>query len=461
MGANVGGQVKVAVKRLRAAMKRYGGSVWDRDRAALGGWAALRTRVARIATWSVRGLFTRRLSTEAAALAYYTIFSIVPVLVIVLWALKLFHAIPYLAPAAGDAQIIGDATSEVRFPDANVLLRQAIRAVLSAVERTGAVETGIAGLAALTYAVIRLVIHMEAALDSIAGARDRPARYRRMLGYLALLALPPVLLVVSGVFRVLAELPLGESVAGWISWVTERAPLVKSTLGDVMGLGLLCLALAIFYTSAARARIVFRSAVVGGAVSAVLLAVVLWAFTRLQIGVSRAGAVQSGMAAIPVFLLWAHSSWLVILLGAQIAIAHELDSILIHGTSALSLDPYGEQMAGLQIMVATTRRALSSPDDAPANEERAGTATANELARELRLLPDNVREVAGRLQAAGLLRQAESGVYRLACDPEETRLRDVVGAIIGGPADKPPVPPRRPGPSLHELVERRATANGK
>jgi len=458
----VGGQVKVAVKRLRAAMNRYGRSVWDRDRAALGGWAALTTRVARIATWSVRGLVTRRLSTEAAALAYYTIFSIVPVLVMVLWALKLFHAIPYLAPAAGDGQLIADATGEVRFPDANVLLRQAARAVLAAVERTGAVATGIAGLAALTYAVIRLVIHMEAALDSIAGARDRPARYRRMLGYLALLALPPVLLVVSGVFRVLAELPLGESVASWISWLTDRAPLVTSTLGDVTGLGLLCLALAIFYTSAARARIVFRSAVVGGAVSAVLLAVVLWAFTRLQIGVSRAGAVQSGMAAIPVFLLWAHSSWLVILLGAQIAIAHELDGILIHGTSALSLDPYGEQIAGLQIMVATTRRALSSPDDdAAADEQRGGTATTNELARDLRLLPDNVREVAGRLQAAGLLRQAESGVYRLACDPEETRLRDVVGAIIGGPADKPPVRPRRPGPSLHELVERRATANEK
>jgi hypothetical protein len=269
-----------------------------------------------------------------------------------------------------------------------------------------------------------------------------------------------VLLVVSGVVRVLAELPLGETVAGWIAWLTERAPLVRSAVGGLLGLGLLCLALAIFYTSAARARVAFRSAVVGGAVSAVLLAVVMWAFTRLQIGVSRAGALQSGMAAIPVFLLWAHSSWLVILLGAQIAIAHELDEILIHGTSALSLDAYGEQIAGLQIMVATTRRALA-PDGTAADDGGDGTATANDLARELRLLPDNVREVAGRLQAAGLLRQAQSGVYRLACDPDETGLRDVVGAIIGGPAEKPTVAPRRPGPSLHELVERRATTNGK
>ena len=457
----VGGQVKVAVKRLRAAMKRYRWSVWDRDRAALGGWAGLRTRVARIATWSVRGLFARRLGTEAAALAYYTIFSIVPVLVTVLWALKLLHAIPYLTPADGDVSVMADATKDARAADANVLLREAVRGVLAAVERAGALQTGIVGLVALIYGVIRLVIHVESALDSIAGARERPARYRRMLGYLALLALPPALLVVSGVLRMLRRLPAGASVVDSISWATERIPLVKSTLGDVIGLGLLCLALAIFYTSAARARIAFRSAVVGGALSAVMLALVLWAFTRLQIGVSRAGALQSGMAAIPVFLLWAHASWLVILLGAQIAIAHELDGILIHGTSALSLDPYGEQVAGLQIMVETARRALSSPDDTPVDDGHGGTATANELARELRLLPDNVREVAGRLQAAGLLRQAESGVYRLACDPDETGLRDVVGAIIGGPADKPSVAPRRPGPSLHELVARRATANGK
>jgi membrane protein len=456
----VGGQVKVAVKRLRAAMKRYRWSVWDRDRAALGGWAGLRTRVARIATWSVRGLFARRLGTEAAALAYYTIFSIVPVLVTVLWALKLLHAIPYLTPSDGDGSVMADAKADAR-GDANVLLREAVRGVLGAVERAGTLQAGLVGLVALIYGVIRLVIHVESALDSIAGARERPARYRRMLGYLALLALPPALLVVSGMMRMLARLPAGASVAGWVSWLADRVPLIKSTLGDVIGLGLLCLALAIFYTSAARARIAFRSAVVGGALSAVMLAVVLWAFTRLQIGVSRAGALQSGMAAIPVFLLWAHASWLVILLGAQIAIAHELDGILIHGTSALSLDPYGEQVAGLQIMVETARRALSSPDDTPVDDGRGGTATANELARELRLLPDNVREVAGRLQAAGLLRQGESGVYRLACDPDETGLRDVVGAIIGGPADKPSVAPRRPGPSLHELVARRATANGK
>jgi hypothetical protein len=190
----VGGKVRAAVKRLRAAIMRYRWSVWERDRAELGGWADFRTRVARIATWSVRGVFARRLSTEAAALAYYTIFSIVPVLVLVLWALKATNVIAYLTPAAADMPVLQDAGADVSSHDHNVLLREAVLAVLKAVDRAGTLQTGLAGLAVLLYAVIRLVVHMEGALDSIAGARERPARYRRMLG-------PPATGACSGLWR--------------------------------------------------------------------------------------------------------------------------------------------------------------------------------------------------------------------------------------------------------------------
>ena len=53
-------------------------------------------------------------------------FSIVPVLVVALWALKLFHLIPYLKPADGDGAVTADAGADAR-ADANVLLREAVR----------------------------------------------------------------------------------------------------------------------------------------------------------------------------------------------------------------------------------------------------------------------------------------------------------------------------------------------
>ena len=433
-------------------MTRYSLAVWSRDRAALRGWASVWTRVARVVIWSVRGLFVHKLSLQAAALAYYTLFSIVPVLVVALWILKLFHLIPYLKPAEAQVAAAATAAPTPYFSNPNEFLREAVRAILAAVDRAGRVQIGIVGLAVLLYGVIKLIKHVEQAIDGIAGAEDRPPKVWRMLGYLALLGLAPALLIASVLLQALSHLPGGSQLAHALSWLLAALPLLKSTIGVVLGLAILSLALAIFYASAARARIALPSTVVGAALSALSLAAVLWAFTRLQIGVSNVGALESGMAAIPVFLLWSFTSWLVVLIGAEIAVAHELDSVLIHGARAWRLDPCQEQVAGVQIMVEATRRALSLRD---------GGLTANEMARKLRLMPESVRDVARRLLAAGLVRRTPAGDYRLACDPDRTSVRDVAGAIIGRPADDRSVSLVRSDRSLRELVENDAPLSAK
>ena len=440
-----GARLKAAMRRSVAAVRRYAVEVWGRDRAALVGWPALRTRVARIVTWTVRGVVVNKLNLRAAALAYYTMFSIVPVLVVALWVLKLTHAIPNVAPALSNAAD-GAASGAPALSAPNALLRQAARAILAAVDRAGQLETGLVGLAALLYGVIRQLLHVGAAMKIIAGVSAHRPRYSRLLGYLALLALPPALVIVSGVVRVLSRLPLGSKVAGAISWLLTAVPLLKSAASTLIGLAILGLALAIFYASSARARLALSSAVVGATLSALLLVGVLWAFARLQIGVSRAGALQSGMAAIPVFLLWASSSWLAVLIGAQVAVAHELDGILIHGARAWQLEPFEQQVAGVQMVVAVARRA-------PAASGR-GVAI-NDLARRLRLPPPAVREVAGRLAHAGLLREVSAGEYRLACDPARTTVRQVAGAVIGRPTARAAVERATPrsGRTLRDLTD--------
>ncbi len=324
--------------RLGAAVRRFGHAVWQRDRGRQSGWSAFQTRVARIATWTLRGFVVHELSLRAAALAYYTMFSIVPILVVALWTLKLLNLIPHLMPAEPGHVIGAGGYLPEGATNADSPLREAVRAILGGVNRMGRLETGLAGLGALTYGVFRLIRHAQVALDTIAGARDRPRKYGRLLGYLALLLLPPALLIVSGLLRRLGDAPLGEGVAHAARRVMEAVPALKSATSALLGLGVLCLALTIFYASAARARIALRSALVGAAVAALLLTAVLWVFASFQIGAARAGALASGMAALPVFLLWSFFSWFVILLGAQIAVAHQRDEMLIHGAS----DPHAE-----------------------------------------------------------------------------------------------------------------------
>ena len=156
------------------------------------------------------------------------------------------------------------------------------------------------------------------------------------------------------------------------------------------------------------------------------------------------------MAAVPVFLLWAFSSWLVVLIGAQVAVAHELDGVVIHGARVAPLAPYDEEVAGVKIMAELAGRARKPGD---------GLITASELARRLRLLPESVRNVAGRLQRFGLVRRIDGG-YRLACDPDRTRVSDVLDAILGRPADRRDKP-RRKGATLTELVDKNAAARAR
>ena len=160
-----GGRLTTVVKRAVAARETVQPRGLEPRSRGAGVWASLWTRVARVVIWSVRGLFVHNLSLQAAALAYYTLFSIVPVLVVALWVLKLFHLIPYLKPAEAQVAAVTTATpaqQHVRLRPQRSSCARRVRAILAAVDRAGRVQIGIVGLGALLYGVIKLIRHMEA-----------------------------------------------------------------------------------------------------------------------------------------------------------------------------------------------------------------------------------------------------------------------------------------------------------
>ena len=197
---------------------------------------------------------------------------------------------------------------------------------------------------------------------------------------------------------------------------------LKLAIAALLGLSALWLAIAILYSAAARARIAFSSAAVGGAAAAILLVSVLLVFARFQIGMSRGNSVQFGATAGPVFLLWAFSSWFVVLLGAEIAVGHSVDRVLRHGAWCLHLDALAEQETGLEIIVRAAR----------------GQVSVDGLARELRVPPQPIRRIALRLREHGLLTEAALDRFALGCDPDRTSVVAVIDAVGRDPAlDRP------------------------
>jgi membrane protein len=399
-----------AFARATRAVQRRTGSVWSRDRASLHGLAALWNRIARVAVLSVRGMFVHRMALQSAGLTYFSVFAIVPLLVVLLWSLKLAHLLPVISP---------ELPAGVKVPTGNQLLSAALGSLLDAVHRTSQITSGAVGLAVLLFTVMKLFRFMERALHDISASGQRAPRLWRLLGYAAFLLVPPVLLAVSGVLLALLR---GARASGAFP-LLNAVPGLDLALGVALGLGALWLSVTLLYSAAVRARIPFSSAAVGAALASPALVVVFWVFASFQIGASRTNALGSGLLALPVFLLWLFSSWTTFLIGAEIAVAHHVDRVLVHGASTFRLDPAGQRRAAVALMVRLTE--LAAGGEVVVSEDV--------LARWLRLPPNLVRELGFRLVDRGLL-SGELDGFALRCDPTWTTASDVADAIDREPA---------------------------
>jgi membrane protein len=416
--------------RLRDAVARRVRAVWTRDRAVLHGPAAFANRAARILILTVRGILAHRIGLQGAALTYYTVFAIVPLLAVILWSLKLLDHLPSVSP---------ELPGEVKVPTGNQLLHAALGQVLEAVDRTTEVTSGVVGLAVLLFAVSKLFGFTERALHIIAASGQRAPRPWRLLGYVALLLVAPATLAISGfvfaVVRGVAATPL--------SRVLGALPGFEVALAVALGFGALWLAVTLLYVSAVRARLPLRSSALGGALAALALIVIFWVFATVQVGASKAGALSSGFLAIPVFLLWVFSSWCAVLVGAEVTVAHHVDEVLVHGARSFRLDGAGERRAGVSIMVRLTELAMKGAD----------AATEDALARDMRLPPALVRQLCFRLVDRGLLTTKGLEGFSLDCDPARTTSSNVAQAIDRDPRIPDGEAEIPPGASLRALAE--------
>jgi membrane protein len=387
-------------------------SAWTCDRAQLRGLRALANRLFRVVIAVVRGVVVHRLALLAAALTFFAVFSIVPMLVVVLWGLKAVGRLP-----AVSAQL----PRSPGFLSGNQVIYEALRHLLDTVHHASQVP-GLVGLLALLYVAGKMFAVSEKALHTIAGAGRQRPRFARAVGYLALLLMPPAVLAVSGVLLGAFREPVGAK----LQRALDLIPGLDLTVGMVLGIAVLWLEATVFYWSAVRARIPFRSAAVGGLASAVALPVVLWAYANLQIGVSQTSALGSEFLAFPVFLLWMFSSWYVLLIGAEIAVAIHVDGVLAHGARAFHLDLDGERQASAAIVLRTARAARSNGGGAR------GAVSIDQLARELRLPPRLVRHLCVRLVERGLLIEGAAG-FSLRPDPDRTAFAAVIDAVERDP----------------------------
>src|SRR5208337_3217604 len=104
------------------------------------------------------------------------------------------------------------------------------------------------------------------------------------------------------------------------------------------------------YQFVPNTRVKFQAALTGGVTAGIIWALVGRGFTALIVYSSQMVAVYTGFAIVLTTLIWVYLSWLILLIGAQLAFYLQFPQYLRHGQDPIGLTGRDCEQAALSVM---------------------------------------------------------------------------------------------------------------
>jgi membrane protein len=277
--------------------------------------------VIRVLLLTIQGFRTHKCLAGAAALTYVTVLSLVPFLAFAFSIAKGFGAYdalrqrviePFLDETFGKLNLDSAGTQE---------LRHAFQRVLDFVDHTNVSSLGLLGLLALVYMVVKLLGNVESTLNEIWEAQRPRSLVRRVTDYLAIAIIAPIALITATGVTAAAQ---NSSVFAFLHETLGLATLIALGVRLVPLLAVF-VAFTFLYAVMPNTRVKLLSALIGGIVGGGLWQLAQIAHVKFQLGVAKYNALYAGFAVFPIFLVWLYLSWVIVLLGAQLAAAHQME----------------------------------------------------------------------------------------------------------------------------------------
>jgi len=287
--------------------------VWEVRLKELSSPNALFVKALRILIMASRRFVSDNCQKTASVLTYYSLLNIVPVVAVTFAIAKGFGVDKLIEKQiiaiAEKANLEADVTGQI-LGFSHSLLDHAKGGLIAGV-----------GIILLLWTIISILGKIEESLNDIWEVKKARTLVAKFGDYLAVMVLGPVFLIVSGSATVL--------VASQVTVFVNKIALLGVFSHVIMFLlGLLpyvsiWVFLTMLYLIMPNASIPVGSAVLGGVVAGTIAQIVQWVYIRFQIGVASYGAIYGSFAALPLFLAWLQTSWMILLFGAEIAYVRE------------------------------------------------------------------------------------------------------------------------------------------
>ncbi len=352
-----------------------------------------RERMLALARFLGRRFVEDRLFQAAGALAYTTVFALVPLTMVVVGVVSVFPVFEQWRDRLTDFVFSNFVPSSARAVETYLLQFSG-----KATQLTGA------GVVALVVSLLITLNGVETAFNRIWRVVDARPKLVRFLVYWTAITL--------GALVATSSLALSSRVLALALFDTDTGRWLQELLISLAPWLIEWLAFATLYRVVPHRRVAWRHALLGAALATLLFEAIKAAFGLYLGSFNSYQRIYGAVAFAPIFLLWIYLTWVVILLGASLA-------------SALAAFRYRPRalrpVPGDELRVAL--RLLGHLNDA--REQGRGLDEAALLRLEPGLDDRLLQSLIGALAEAGVLARSEAGEWLLARDLERLRVADL------------------------------------
>ncbi|MDH4228016.1 MAG: YihY/virulence factor BrkB family protein [Deltaproteobacteria bacterium] len=270
-------------------------------------------RQLRVVILALSGFFEDKCVLRASALTYYTLLAVVPVMAVAFGIAKGFgleHAL--------ETEILN------RFANHEPTVTRIVIFAHNLLNDTkGSTIAGV-GIILLLWSVVKTLGQVELSLNEIWETTKHRSLHRKLTNYLSIMLIAPILIIMSGSSTVVIK-----------AWIAKLGTAATAAGGAVAAEPIMFLVLKLIpyvitwmvfsfiYIVVPNTTVRIRSAVIAALVASIAYQALQWAYITFQVMAVKYNAIYGSFAALPLFLMWLHMSWLIVLFGAELSFAEQ------------------------------------------------------------------------------------------------------------------------------------------
>ncbi|MES1195373.1 MAG: YihY/virulence factor BrkB family protein [Steroidobacter sp.] len=368
-------------------------------------WLSLLLHFLRYPYALIRDMLQGELTLRAMSLVYTTLFSLAPLLALAFSVLKGLGYGRYFQPLLYQfLQPLGDSKAA-----------ELTTSMMSTINNVRSGLLGSVGLVILIYTVVSTIQKVEESFNFVWRVEQVRSLARRFGEYLSVMIVGPVLIAAAiGVFTALSRSDAAQTIThlGAVSWIANEFKHLTPFM-------LVSVAFSFVYGFIPNTKVRIKPAVIGGVTAGAIWTAVGTLFTRFVAGSAQTAFIYAGFAIVIVALIWLYTSWLILLIGAQLSFYVQHPQSLRIGHREVHLTPALQERLGLSIMYLVAHNFKHDTRQ----------WTLNRLSRYLDIPIAVLRPVLNALVKSQLLIVTEEEGYVPARDLAEIQLHQILDTV--------------------------------